>query len=577
MTSRLAGRLLAVLLLGLVTGALAEKCAAPPLKLAYRNASTVPGVLSQGIPIQLGSPWQQAVLTPSLQLDGTFIPRFTNTCVHNAAMPMHPNATKRSVHLLPRDGHPGSFEENGGGAEGSGWEGENWWVRCAEVYGGAFSSNLSTSFHDNKTNNGNQQWWFNRVGYKDWSFVTETWRFADYLDGYAAAHDAVPATQNLSSTFMMANQGALFGGLGASALGLGTGSALLGALAAAHVVPSTSWALTNSSLCLGCIDAGASSGLFQTFKPADRDADPKLPCLVQAKVMSLTWRPLTGGEGVSLIQSAFTACIDPGVKFLVLPTEARSAFEKTVNRDVKGEFEDYVAFKGPPKGDMGILTFRLDGGLVVNITIPGTGKVDTGESGEWKVPIGKGGWGAYGNETWTLGKPFTDRVVLRWDGVKKEYGIANVNDHPSKEDIQPLGCDDFPKVEKSVTSDPGTGVIVGAAVGGVVGGLFFAMAGLWFFKRGQKGVKQKYEPLGDTLPMRAIPSDRQTLDSYMTGARSPPPTGSIRESLRSQMSSRAGNTEPQLVADNALYEAPEGGTAFPTKRERAEMQSPDLS
>lgn len=336
------------------------------------------------------------------------------------------------------------------------------------------------------------------------------------------------------------------------------------------MIPSTSWTLTNSSLCLGCTDANAHTSDFQSFKPADRAADSKLPCLIQAKVEALNWHPKKGVEGATLIQDTFTACIDPGVKFLVLPDDARDAFKEIVERDVKGEYEDYIAFKGPPKEDVGILTFRLEGGLVVNVTVPGVGRVGAEEVGEWKVPIGRGGWGAYGNQTWTLGKPFTDRVVIKWDEGAKEYGIANLNDDPSrKEDIQPLGCDEFPKVEKIVTSSPGTGVLVGSVIGGFVGGLVFAMAGLWFFKRGEKGVKSKYEPLEETLPMTRIPTDRRTMDSAMSGALSPP---SVRESMRSQMGSRSASPmAPQLVADNSIYEAPEGGTAYPTKRERPEM------
>jgi hypothetical protein len=242
----------------------------------------------------------------------------------------------------------------------------------------------------------------------------------------------------------------------------------------------------------------------------------------------------------------------------------------------------------------------------------------------WRVAVGKGGWGAYGNQTFVLGKPFTDQVVLRWDGDKQEYGIAPANTDTSRvPSLKPLGCEDFPEVAAGDGSKHmGTGVLIGSVLGAFAGGVFVALALLFFFRRGRKDAFSKYEPIADTVSMRNIPTDRRTVDSWISGALSPPPPSvggaTMASSYRdhSRAGSRAGerdgmgvgmgmgmgvtvggdagtgrglglrgmNQEPVMVADNAVYEssnrevyeAPEGGTAFPTKRERLEIWSPDL-
>jgi hypothetical protein len=617
-------RVYVALLLSLVASPTsATRCAAPPLNLPYRNVSITPGYLTQGIPIQLGTPWQQIALTPSLQLDNTFIPRFTNTCVHNDVMPMDKNTTssKRELGLWRRDGHPGSFEENGGdqaeGGEYGAWEGENWWVKCSETYGGGYVPASSPTFHDNGTNDQIREWWFKKQDYKDWHFVTESFQFVDYLAVYTKTTEGVPGEdkKQMMESFILTDEGQLFGGVGASLLSLTPGSAILTSLYGNGIIPSTSWTLSNESLCLGCVDKASPQGDFQIFKPADRETDEKLPCLIQTKVEALNWHPTPNIEGATIIDESFIACIDPGVKFLVLPNDARATFKKVIDRDVKGEYEDYILFKGPPKDDMGVLTFKLEGGLEVNVTIPGAGKVGAEENGNWQVPIGKGGWGSYGNQTYVLGKPFTDHIVLQWNGNKQEYGIANANTDPNRKlDLQPLGCDEFPRVAKgNGTKSTGNGILIGSVLGAFVGGLVVALALLFFFRRGRENAFSKYEPLKDTVPMRNIPSDRRTVDSWISGALSPPPpsvratagSASYRDATSSRSGSRMGETDSvgagmgmglmmsggaglglcvREVADTAVYEssnrevfeAPEGGTAFPTKRERIEIWSPDL-
>ncbi|KAF2737188.1 hypothetical protein EJ04DRAFT_130311 [Polyplosphaeria fusca] len=583
--------ILALTLLSLTPISLTAKCSAPALALPYRETQITPGTLVQGIRISIGSPPQYIALTPSLMLDNAFIPRYTNSCVHIASMPLPspsprptpPNATQPSRRALDkRDGHPGDFEEEGDGSDGSAgstgrfWEGQDWWLKCSMLYGGGYAPALSGTGRSNASFK-HDEFFFDAKEYGAWTFLDDVFALADYLGEYVDAMGEGPTKQNISGTFVLPNGDALFGGLGSSPLGLTPESTVLNALAREEIVASTSWSLTNETLCLGCWDKSASKGDFTTFKPADRKANDKLPCLIQAKVEALNWRPGENKDGVTLIKEAFSACIEPGIKYLVLPNDVREAFETVTDRKMVAGYDDYVVFSGPPKDEIGVLEFKLEGGLQVNVTIPGAGKAGAEEKGEWRVPVGKGGWGGYGTGVWTLGKPFTDHIVLKWDAETKEYSIANVNEDASRtQDLQPLGCDEFPKKVEKDHASPATGTIVGSVVGGFVGGLLFAAAGLLFYRRGVQGVKAKYEPMPSVehLPMSSMASDRRTIDSAMSGALSPP---SIRDSMLSRGSGRVSPMmEPQMVDDNSIYEAPEGGTAYPTKRERTELGIPPV-
>ncbi|PVH91750.1 hypothetical protein DM02DRAFT_316426 [Periconia macrospinosa] len=607
---------------------IAEKCAAPPLNLPYRNVSTAPGLLHSGIPIDFGSTWQTVAFTPSLQLDNTFVPRFTNTCIYDDASHAL-NITNRVTRVSGHNAYPEKLHENRGEASiatmasNTSRTNTNWWIECGDVYGGGYEPSLSYTFRDTRTNNNNQEWWFKTRKYSGWSFITDTFTFSDYLSVYTTTNAALPAKRNTTGTFILSNEKAQFGDLGASLLGLTPDSTLLKQLHDDKIIPSTSWTLTNSSLCLGCTNSASSKGDFLTVKPSDRTSDPKLPCLLQTKVEALNWHPRPSVEGVSLIQSTFSACIDPGVQFLVFPNDVRSAFQKVLNREVKGEHDDYLSFKGAPDDDAGLLTVRIAGGLEVNVTIAGVGKSGSSSSGsgggegEWRVPVGKGAWGAYGNETWVLGKPFTDAIVLRWDASKTEYGLANLNpdimttttstanSNKTKQDLEPLGCEDFPQVDNkfgSATTTPGTGIIVGATIGGVIAGIVLAMAGLFFFKRGVSGVKKKYEPLtDDNVSLRTIPYSssgyghhhhhhhHQASNVSWTSGVGPvsPPPPSLRTSLASSMyegvgggvgggmsggmsGGSGGKATTEISTEGAIYEAPEGGTANPSKRLAAE-------
>lgn len=565
-----------------------EQCAAPPLNLAYRAVAITPGSLTAGIPLQIGSPWQAIALVPSLQIDDTFIPRYTNTCVHDApgnsttladaagaAAKMNLTTVPVSAtSFLARNVVPGLFaladdDESTPSASGNETkvEVEDGWMRCSETYGGAYNPELSSSFAEEKP------------GDQALRNFTDIWRFADYLDVYGGATGAVPARRNLTSSFQIADDGETFGGYGSALFGLTPNSTVVNALVEAAMVPSTSWSLTNESLCLGCIDTGASSGTWHTFHPSDRYVNPDLACLIKAKVEGLSWHPGSDAEGVSLINDTFTACIDPGIKFLVLPTNATKAFEDMVERSVTAEYDDHIAFEGPPSDTTGVLTFQIEGGLEVNVTVTGAGNASTQTGANWTVPIGQGGWGAYGNQTWVLGKPFTDEIVLRWDGGKKEYGIANRNTNSSAtSDLEPLGCDSFPDMEKKAISKPGTGSLVGAIVGGFVGGIVLALAGFLLFtcgkKKKEKNVNSKYAQFDeDTVPMRAMSNQR---DSWMTARTPSPPLPSTHEELKSQRlrdHARPGAQDGVglEVPGSQLYEAPEHGTLYSSKRRRREM------
>lgn len=544
----------------LICAATATKCAAPPLSLPYRDVSIVPGVLSPGFPLQLGSPFQSVALVPSLQLDDTFIPRYTNTCVYN--VPANTTATQRqnatSPHasitdLLARDAAPGSFAEADRNTTLDSW------TRCAQTYGGAYDPLLSSSFAENKTVLNNQD------GY----FFTDTWRFADYLSVYTTTTSALPPTANLNltGTFRTVAPSATFGGYASGLLGLTPNSTLLATLVHAGIAPSTSWTLSNTSLCLGCEDRSLSTGAWHAFHPADvhteSKSDSNAPCLIRASVSALTYRSRAqDADGATLIASSFTACVDPGVGFLVLPPDAATAFGDVVDSDVRAAYEDYTVFERAAGNETGVVTVRLEGGLEVNVTLAGagaTGDADVEGEGEgWKVPIGKGGWGAYGNATWVLGRPFTERVVLRWDGVKGEYSIANRETAGARAaDVHPLGCDAFPGVEKSVASTLAAGALVGSVFGGFVAGLAFAFAGVWFFRRGQKGARSRYAQLDeDTVPMRAMSRGRE--DWMDAGVLSTPPA-SVHEGWAQRMGDTRGGAQRGLgyeIGGGQRFEAP---------------------
>lgn len=532
------------------TTALAAKCKAPPLALPYRRLSALPGTPVEGIQVRIGSPPQYVTLTPSLMLDNTFIPRYTNSCISLAASKKNETVTHNQT--IRRDA---KLDIERGGLEGIGG-----YLICAEIYGGGYNPELSETFKEKPTTMQNAEVVFQKSNFADWKYIDETFAFSDYLEVYASAMDALPDKRELMTGFILPNERAAFGELGDSTLGLTPESVLLASLDKEDIVASKSWSLTNSTLCLGCIDESWHSGTFKTYKPADRKKDDKLPCLLQAKVEQLFWYPNDKTEGTFLVKEGFTACVDPGVKFLVLPEEATTGFEKATEREVVQEYDDQLVLKGKPGQDKGILNFRLEGDFVVNVTVTGSGDPVGGkdQDGVWKLPIGKGGWGAYGEGILTLGKPFTDRVVLKWDADAKEYAMANVNGERSKEedeDMKPLGCDEFPEKADRPHSTTPPGVIAGSIIGGFVGGAAFVLGCLFFYNRGGKMNPLKYrsmpsEEAFQPIPLASVGGDRRTLASRASSA----------PSTRTANSSHGHSSPMMEVEDNAIYEIPEART-----------------
>ncbi|KAF3041683.1 hypothetical protein E8E12_004396 [Didymella heteroderae] len=316
----------AYLLLLSIESAYAAQCATPPLVLPIRTASVGPGILSRGMPISLGTPPQHLVLTPSLQLDTPFVPRYTNSCVYAADTPVPANDTR--------------------------WTGQDGRYVCLGIYGGAIVPELSATFSDNSTNSPVSEVWFKKTRFWDWRFMTDSFIFTDYVEAYAQLNGVLPEKRNVTTSFILPNEGAGFGGMGVSALSLTPGSRMLETLVAEGVVPTS--------------------------------------------------------------------------------------------------------------------------------------------MGNQQLSTEDGTWGAYGQDVPVLGQPFTDSIVLRWDEATQEYGLANRNPKSdAKKSLKPLGCDSFPSVKKSVGTTPNVGIIVGSTIGGLVTGLLFAAAAMFFYFRGQRGVQSK--------------------------------------------------------------------------------------
>jgi hypothetical protein len=518
-----------------VQSAYAAQCAAPPLVLPIRNASVAPGIISRGIPVSLGTPPQHLVLTPSLQLDTTFIPRYTNSCVYAADAPVPANDSR--------------------------WTDQDGRYVCMDIYGGAFAPEQSTTFFDNGTNSPVSEAWFMKTRFSDWRFMMDSFMYTDYLEAYARQNDVLPERWNVTTSFVLPNDGAIFGGLGASVLSLTPDSRLLETLVAEGMASSKSWTLSSEDLCLGCVGETAYTGEFQKFKVADRAKKGGLPCLLQVKVVSLDYHNGPTSEGVSLIENSLAACVDPGVPLLVFPPDTRAKLGVTVGADLVSSSPSNSRLNGS------FLRFKLEGGLEVDVKEPDndTGKVAS--MSNQQLFSEDGTWGAYGLDVPVLGQPFTDSIILRWDEATQEYGLANGNPKSGiKKDLKPLGCDGFPSTKGSEETTPSVGVIVGSIIGGFVAGVLFAGAAIFFYWRGQRGVQSKYEAMRgeDAVSLRTVDTDGRTLESRMSGVSSLP-APSLRESLRSHFGKRSVSPfkEPYLVGDSQVFEAPEGGIAEP--------------
>lgn len=438
------------------------------------------------------------------------------------------------------------------------------------IYGGAFVPEQSTTFFDNGTNSPVSESWLKRTQFSDWRLMTDSFVFDDYVEAYALQNGVLPEKRNVTTSFILPNEGATFGGLSASVLSLTPESRVLETLVADGLAPSKSWTLSGESLCLGCVDASAYTGEFQKFGLADQEKGGGLPCLLQVKVESLDYHGGPTSEGVPLMENSFVACVDPGVPFLVLPPDTRAKFSEEVGADWEIDQSSY----SNPSSSSSFLRIKVEGGLAVDIRKPGDSTADT-TFRRLQSLIRDGTWGAYGEDLPVLGGPFTSSLVLRWDDTTQEYGVANSNPKTDgKKTLQPLGCDTFPKIGRISENTPNVGIIVGLIVGGFVAGLMFANAAIFFYWRGHKGVQSKYEAMRgeDAVSLRTVDTGGRTLESRMSGVSSLPAT-SLRGSLRSHFGKRSVSpfTEPYLVGDSQVFEAPEGGTADPSKRGRGEI------
>lgn len=534
---------LACLLLLSIQNVYAAQCAVPPLVLPVRIASVAPGILSHGIPISLGTPPQYLVFTPSLQLNTPFIPRYTNSCIYAAETQVPISDTR--------------------------WRDNDSRSVCMGIYGGAFVPEQSASFFDNGTNSPVSEPWFKRTRFADWRFMTESFIFTDYLEVYAEQNDVLSKKRNVTTSFILPNENATFGGLGGSVMSLTSDSRLLETLVAEGMAPSKSWTLSEESLCLGCIDGHSYSGEFQTFKVADRGRDSGLPCLLQVEIKSLDYHDGPTSEGVPMIENAFAACVDPGVPFLVLPTDTRAALHEAAGANWMSNLSR------APDSSGSFLRFKLESGLEVDIRKPDNTAAGAAPMSNEQLFSEVGAWGAYGQNVPVLGQPFTNSVVLRWDEATEEYGLANRNlKSDGEKKLKPLGCDSFPSMRRFVETTPEVGVIVGSIVGGFVAGLLFAAAATFFHWRGQRGVQSNYEAMRgeDAVSLRTVDTGGHMLESRMSDVFSLPAM-SLRESLRSHFGRKSVSPfrEPYLVGDSQVFEAPEGGTGEPSKRGRGEL------
>ena len=403
--------------------------------------------------------------------------------------------------------------------------------------------------------------------------MTDSFQFSDYLDAYAQQNEAFPEKRNVTTSFIIPNEGATFGGLGDSVLSLTPDSRILDTLYTEGMVPSKSWSLTRESLCLGCVDENAYTGDFQDFKPADRNRDDGLPCLLQAKVESLDYHTGAVSDGTALLNNPFSTCIDPGVPFLIFPGDVRAKLSEAVGVDTQAPSRWSTEMVN---NSSSFLRFKFEGSIEVDVAMQGIDEDVAKEMGEQDLSSATGAWGAYGEDVPVLGRPFTDSITLRWNEKLQEYGMAKRNSKTNENsNLKPLGCDDFPSPRRSVETTPSVGVIVGSIVGGFVAGLVFAAAAVFFYWRGQRGVKSKYEamPGEDAVSLRTVDTGGRTLESRMSGPMSPP-VSNLRESLRSHFGARSVSPlmEPYLVDDGQVYEAPEGGNGDPSKRDSTEMR-----
>ncbi len=424
--------------LGLVR---AVACKTRPLYLPIRDVWTSVGSdMTRGIALSIGTPPQHLALHPSLMINSTFVPRYISgsSGCYNLSSSSQPETS------------------------------------CIARYGGGFRlDNSSTWTMD--PNNAH----VNAASYDR--------RFTDFSN-YTAGYDVLRLedASNLETKAMpLVVPNDEFGQFSNSPLGLAESSVFLSALEASSIIPTRSWGLGPSGLCLGCIDASAINGTLIS-QPVGEPVEKN--CALPMDVIDVVYQPSNGSAEVGISTSTFTACVEPGAQSLILPENIIDAYAGASGANPSSSTYPYFSrfSLDEPKPD-GVLVFTIAGNLKVSITLS-----PSNDSYYWHLPFGVGGWGNYEIGTFVLGGPFTEQVYLKYDDAARTYGIGGAKTAGTSRDIQAVGCQlssDTPSAGSEPTfGDSGfsIGAIVGTAVGGVLGATLLTLTGCWFWWRNQR-------------------------------------------------------------------------------------------
>ena len=408
----------------------AVSCKTHPLYLPIRNVSTSVGSdMTTGIALSIGTPPQHLALHPSLMINSTFIPRYIsgNTGCYNL-----------------------SFSQPG--------------TSCVARYGGGFLSAHSST-------------WTTGAPDAHVSAASYDRRFTEFSN-WTAGYDTLrleDASNVEIKTMPLVVPNEEFGPFSNSPLGLAESSVFMSALEASSVIPTRSWGLGPSGLCLGCTDASAINGTF--ISNAVREPIEK-NCALPMDVTDVAYQPSNGSAEVRISTGTFTACVEPGAASLILPENIVNNYAGASGADPSSSTYPYFSRFAlrEPKPD-GVLIFTIAGNLRVSINLS-----PRNDSHYWVLPFGEGGWGNYEPGTFVLGAPFVEKIYLKYDDAARTYGIAGANTNGVSPKIQAVGCKVMPD---SPSSGFSIGAIVGTAVGSVLGTTLLTLAGCWYWWRNQ--------------------------------------------------------------------------------------------
>ncbi|KAJ9661295.1 hypothetical protein H2198_002038 [Neophaeococcomyces mojaviensis] len=412
---------------------LAEVCKARPLYLPIRNVSTSVGSeMTLGIALSIGTPPQHVALHPSLMINSTFVPRYISSdtgCYNVSSQPRTP---------------------------------------CIARYGGGFHSADSSTWTTNPNN----------VHIGSASYDRRFTEFSNWTAGYDTLRLEDVSNLEIKAMPLVVPKNE-FGPFSNSPLGLAESSVFTSALEASSIIPSRSWGLGPSGLCLGCIDNSAINGTFIS-QPVGKSTEKN--CALPMNIVNVAYQPSNGGAEVKISTGTFTACVEPGAQSLILPQSIINAYVHASGADLSSSSYSYFSkfYLGKSKPD-GVLVFTIAGELKVSVTLS-----PSNDSYYWYLPFGVGGWGNYEIGTFVLGAPFIEKIYLKYDDAARTYSIAGANTGSTSQDIQAIGCQVPPDATLSGTSGFSIGAIVGTAVGGVLGATLMTLIGCWFWWRKQR-------------------------------------------------------------------------------------------